>query len=1023
MNPAAYAIRNRALVNAAVILVFAVGTFALISIPRELNPAIGFNWVFIDVLYPGANPEEVESLITIPIEDEIHTIDDIDEIISRTRQGRSFIMAKFLQIPEDTFERRVDDVRARVINLDLPDGAEDPEVIDFTMYDFEPVVSVVVKGAAPERVLHDLARNLSEDLRELTGVDDVEPFGDRDRAIIVECDPHLLELHRIDIIDVERALDMANLNLPAGILKIGGEDLLVRTRSEYSGAEEIADVTLRAGSGGRRIRVRDVAAVIDGFKDQTLISRFDGAPSITLSLTKQETGNTLAIVEEVRKVVADWQNRLPDGVELELANDQSIVVGDILAVLQSNALLGIVLVILALLVVLGWRGALTAAIGIPLTFLLAISAMYWTGQSLNGSTLFGLILVLGMVVDDAIVILENAYRHLEKGKTVSQAAIDGVKQVLSPVAVSSFTTMGGFLPLVLMSGTIGKFMRIVPIVVSLVLLASLIEAFWVLPSHFVEFVREVPKRQRKKSTTGRIDAFYEATLRLFLRRRYLVVLLSLLLLVGSAWLIPLIGTDLFGGDEISAFYVFITMADGTRLEETESAMAKFEQEALALPEEELQGIITNVGIQQRLEEWFYAPHIGQLLVDLVEAKDRQRSVEQIMAELRGRVSNLPGPVKIELEKRTAAPPAGAPVELLVKGPDLDAITTATAQLKAELAAQPGVHDIRDDLELTRRELDVVVDREAASRRGLNATLIARSVRAAFGGTTATTFRDRDEELDVVVRLAESYRQRIDDIRRLRFVNPSGGVVPFNEVARLEEHHGPQTIRRFDRERSVTVKANVDLETTDMSAVTKHMFDYFEQIRTTHPGVRLLPGGQFKEFVEAFNDLSVLFAVGLLVIFMLMAGQFKSWSQPLEILAVVPLSFIGAMLGLLVTGRPFTIATLYGFVALAGVAVNDSIVLVDFINQQRAAGLDRWESIVRAGRLRLRAIVLTSVTTILGLLPMAIGLGGKSILWQPLATTIAAGLAVATVISLLMVPCMQAIIDDLRQAARSLRRHR
>ncbi len=1019
MSPAAFSIRNRALVNAAMILVVVIGAFSFINIPRELTPKVSFNWVFMFVDYPGANPEEVENLITIPIEDEMESVDDIDVITSRTRRGNSFVWLRFQQISDDDFERRLDDVRARMTDVDLPDAAEDPVIQEFSSYDFEPVVTAVVRGRAPEHVLHRLAKDLREDLRNIPGVDDVESFGDRDRALMVEVDPLKLEANRLDVTDVENALRLANLNLPAGVIKLGGEEFLLRTRSEFTAAEEIETVTLRAGRDGRRVRIGDVATVIDGFEDRTITSRFNGEPAITLSITKREDGNTIEIVEGVREVLDSWRDRLPAGVTLAISNDQSVQIGDVLAVLQSNAILGLILVVVALGIFVGWQGALVAALGIPVTFLIAIIAMHWTGQSLNGSTLFGLILVLGMVVDDAVVVLENAFRHLEKGKDRAQAVIDGVGQVVSPVVVSTLTTMGGFLPLVLMSGTTGKFMRIVPIVVSVVLLASLIESLLVLPSHFVDIVRRPPRKREGLSWWERL---YVAILNRFLSARYFVVVASLVLLVASAALIPLIGVDLFGGEEISAFNIFVTMPDGSRLERTDAVLSEFERRALELPAEELQGITVNAGLAQYDEEWLFAPHVGQIVVDLVEPSQRQRSLDSILEQVRKATDGIPGPTQVEFRKVESGPPKEAPIQLMVKGPDLDVVASAAKRIEDELATYPGVLDVRDDLDLTQRELDVVVDREAAIRRQLNSTRIASAVRAAFGGSTSTTFREEDEEIDIIVRYPEEFRNRLDNVTDMRFVNPAGEVVPFREVARLEEGRGPVTIRRHDGERQVTVKANVDQAVTDIGRVNRNVFGFFEEVRATFPGVRVEPGGQFQEFLDAFNNLAMLFGVGLLLNFMLMSGQFKNWLQPMLIMAVVPLSFIGAMVGLSITGEPFSISTLYGFVALAGVAVNDSIVLVDFINKARREGYDRRQSLIEAGRVRLRPILLTSVTTILGLLPMSLGLGGASDVWQPLATTIAAGLMVATIISLLMIPCLQAILDDLaRLTARLFKR--
>lgn len=1016
-NPARFSVVNRAFVNAVFILVIAVGVWSLLTIPRELNPRVGFNWAFITVIWPGATPEEVEDLVTIPIEDEVFTVEDVDIITSNSRSGSGFVWVRFEQISEAEFERRLDDVRARVVAVDLPDEAEDPEVESFSSYDFQPVVTVAVHGTGPERLLHDTAREVADELRSVDGVADVERFGSRDRAVVVEVDPLKLESHGLDAADVETALRLTSLNLPAGVIKLGGSEYLLRTRSRVAGAQDVAQVALRAGADGRRLLVSDVATVTEGFTDRTVAARFNGEPAITLAITKNERGNTLRIASEVRRLVAKINQRLPEGVGLAVANDESLLVDIILGVLESNALIGLVLVALMLFLFVGWRGALVAVLGIPVTFLLAVIALDWSGFSFNGNTLFGLILVLGMVVDDAIVILENGFRHLQSGKDPARAIVDGVAEVASPVAISTFTTLAGFLPLVLMTGTIGKFMRIIPITVALVLLASLIEAFWILPSHFVDIMRS---RREAEGRSSRMEGFrkrYVALLDRFLRHRYLVLAGAGAALIVSVGLIPLIGVELFAGDEFSTIQIQVTMPDGTRLEETDAVVQRFEGLAATLPEHELEAVIGNSGILQTSDEWRFGSHVGQVWVDVVEANDRDRSVAEILADLRRRAAAIPGPLTLEFRSLESGPPADAPVELLVKGDDLDELGQASEALQAALREIPGTADVRDDLELRQPQLDVVVDREAAARHGLDPTRIALAVRAAFADSQTTTFRDGDEEVDVVVRWPESRRRRAEDVEDLRFANPTGEVVPFSAVARLEERFGPLIIRRHERERAVTVMAETSGDGADMGAINAGILDRWRELRSLFPGVRVEQGGQFREFWEAFGDLARLFGIGLLLNFMLMSGQFKNWSQPLVIMSVVPLSFIGAMAGLMAARAPFSIATLYGFVALAGVAVNDSIVLLDFVNRLRREGLDRWESLRQAGRLRLRPILLTTVTTVFGLLPMALGLGGSSQTWQPLASTIVAGLAVATGMCLLVIPCLQAVVDDLGEILR------
>ena len=594
------------------------------------------------------------------------------------------------------------------------------------------------------------------------------------------------------------------------------------------------------------------------------------------------------------------------------------------------------------------------------------------------------------------------------------AVIKGTPEVAVPVLSSTLTTVAAFLPLMLMPGIVGKFMKIVPIVVCLVLAASIMEAFFILPSHIADWAKIRRREGWGQRFYLRLRRRYTRYLIKALRRRYWLVAGALVLAIGSGGLIwlGLVGVEMFAGEEMSKFTVDVWMPFGTRLEETDKAISKIERLTLALPKEEVASVVANVGILQLHDDTIVNTHVGQVMVDLVEPNDRKRTTDEIIEELRARVKPISGISRLAFAKLSGGPPTGKPVEVKVKGKYLDELREVADLVKAELRKMEGVTEVNDDFSLGKKEIKIHVDKDKAALLGLDVFQIAGTVRVAFEGSKATVFRDGDEEVDVVVRFRGDERQKLSDIEHLRIASRRGDLIPFRNVATVTIERGYSEIKRFQGDRAITVSADMDKRVTSMVEVNRKLVERFKDMGQRYPGYRLDFRGEFEEFKEAFSSLGRLFVVGVILIYLILGTQFKSWVQPLIIMFTVPFAFIGAMVGLLIGRDPFSIVTLFGIVALAGVVVNDSIVLVDFINKAREQGMAKWQTIVLGGRLRFRPIILTSVTTIFGLLPMATGLGGKSATWAPLANTIAWGLGAATFLTLFMIPALYAIMDDI-----------
>ena len=1024
MNISRISIRNPVPIHLGVLAVLVLGTVALFKIPQELFPPISLNWVFISVAYPGVSPEDIEQLVTIPIEDEVADLDHIDFISSTSSEGMGMVGVKFETIDDDEFQRVLLNLKSEVDKADLPEDAEDPVINDFNTSDFMPVVSVMVSGSLAEKEMLDWAEDLREDLLNIRDVSQAEMGGVREREIWVEADPMRLDAYKLSLAHLMTAIASHNRNIPGGTVDMGRSEFIVRTIGEFTDPKEISDVIVRSGQPGGIVRVKDVAVVKDTFEKARTTSRLNGTNAISLSISKKESASTIDVVNQISDVLEEYRSRrLPPGMDITLTNDTTVYVRDMLGILKSNALFGSLFVLLIMYILMGWRNALFAGLGIPLAFFMTIFFMYATGASLNGNAMFGLILVLGMLVDDAIIIIENCHRYLQKGYTAYQAAIAGTREVAAPVLSAVGTTIAAFLPLMLVPGIMGKFLRIIPVVVCLALIASIIESFTSLPVHIAQWSKP-PKESSGFQGINilRLKRQYFKIISYFLRRRYIafftvgaiIFLLLAVVTLSALGIVTIIPVDLFGGgEELLQFSVHVTAPEGTTLDETDRIVRQIEGEAMKLPPEEIKSVTGNAGMMITDTDWFFKSNYGQVVVDVVRESERERSVIQIMDDLRGRLHDISGVNTLELVQLQNGPPTGKPVEVKIKGENFGRLEEIAELLKGQLASMEGIFDIKDDFNPGKKELKIYVDQEKAALLGLNNYIVASAVRNAFDGGLASVFREADEEIDIIVKYAASYREDVKNIENMKIQAPGGALIPFKDIAKISVEEGYADIRRYKRERTITVSADIDQTVTSTVEANAALGKAFSDIATRYPGYSLDFSGEFEEFKEAFSNIGILFAFGILLMYLILGTQFHSFLQPVIIMFTIPLGFMGAMFGLLITGGTFTIGTMYGVVALSGVVVNDAIVLISFINDARARGVSRFRSIIEGGSKRLRPIILTSVTTIAGLLPTSLGLGGQSKMWIPFANVMIFGLGVATVMTLFIIPGLYAIIDDLK----------
>lgn len=1017
MNIAEISVKNRVPVNLLLIVMIVGGIIGARSMSREVFPVVSIDRVAISTEYPGVSPEEIEQNLTIPIEKAIKGVRGVEHIESRSHEGISMIEAKLE--PGRDLKAVAQDIRSRIERIrNFPSEAEDPVVLEI---EFEaPVVQVGVSGPVREAVLRDLADDLEDRIDLIEGVSSIAFSGYRDREIWIEVDPDRMYALGIGIGEVIRAIRERNLDLAGGSLKGARQELLLRTVGEFRDIPEVEGMVVRRNPAGRHILLRDIGEARLAFEEEKNFGRINGARSITLSVTKTVAGDSITIMKEIDELVKTMRLDLPTGVEISLTQNSAKWIESRLRTLFVNGGIGFTLVCATLFLFLSWRMALWTAVGIPASFLGALAIMPFLGLSINMVSLFAMIVVLGLVVDDAIIVTENVHRHISLGFSPVRAAILGTRQVVLPVIATAATTFAAFFPMLMMTGLLGKFMKVIPIVVTLVLFMSLIEALLILPSHLADFARPAPARKKGGKRDGdwflRMRRFYQRVLIQCLRRRYLFVLgiiVFTISLLGVAYTFQKF--VLFGGKDVPGFFAMIEMPEGTKLEETGRFTAEVERRAGELPGTDVNAVVSFIGMQldPATGRPSHGTHLAQVYVELEDFEaPKRRNGYLVLDEMREKIQGMTGYKSLRLEAIQGGPPVGPAIELKIRGDDINYLREISDEIQAYLNSLPGVKDVRDDFSWGKKEIQFRVDPARAGIYGVDSASVARVVRASFYGETASQIRWGDETIDIIVKFAEPYRSDYRYLEQIRIAGPDGELVPLKTVAEQTMIQGVSSIARKDHRRAVTVFGEVDTDVITSREVNRLIENRFGDLSQRAPGYDFVFGGEAEEQRKSVGSLLKAYLIAILVIYMILGGLFKSFLQPLVVMFAVPFGIIGVIIGHFIMGQELSLLSMIGMVALSGVVVNDSLLLVDFINRAREKGENRWRSIIDSGRIRLRPILLTTLTTVLGLLALSFQTQGQAAFLAPMAISIVWGLAFATVLTLLLVPSMFAIADDL-----------
>jgi multidrug efflux pump subunit AcrB len=1011
-----YFVKNHVLVNMITIAVLVFGVAYTMKLNREVFPSVDVGYIVITTTYPGASPKEVETVVTTPIEEEIAGVDGIDTLESESREGMSVITIKAQRDVEGAaLDQLQNDLKNEVdkAKKDFPSDVDDPQYEKFAA-SFS-VVTISISGDVPEKTLRDASERLKTKIEAIDGVDSVDRFGYRDREMWVSVDPRRLEATNLSLSDVISAIKNRNLNTPGGTIDEGRKEFLIRSIGEVEGAAEVEDVVIKSLPNGE-IKVGDIAEVTDTFKKWEVKGRIDGKPSINLMVKKKTGGDVITIVGEIKKLVAEEKKILPEGAKIDLVRDQTKSVETRQNRLLLDVTIGLFMVLLIMYLFLETGVAIWSAASIPFSFLLSLAVMYFMGITLNILSMFGLMLVLGMVVDQAIVVAENSFRYREMGLSTEDAVITGTHEVILPVAAAVTTHIASLLPIMFTAGIMGKFLKVIPEVGIICFLAAWFQAFFVLPSNLNQFVKVSIKEKKEdfRSWFTQVRNYYGRLLSYCLKRRYLIFISLIAIAVGA--MIFGFSTMEFvwmGKSTTEKFNIIVKNPVNVNLNETDRVVKRVEKLVEGLPSDEIASFVTNIGSAEESHRSEDGTYLGQIYVELTKKGYTESNPDEIINALREKTKLIPGPTSITVEKEQEGPPTGKPVSVEVKGEDFAIMEKLSMEVVDELKKTKGVKDIQANYRKGKEEIKIEMDEHKIRALGLNVATVSSEIRSAFSGGNAGVIRRGDEKIDIIVKFSDSF-QKPSYLLNLSVPNSGGERIPIKSFADIVYGEGVFKIYHSDRKRTITVTAEVIPDENTSAGINKALMKKFGTASAIYPGYFYDYTGEFKDTQESLVSMIEALWLVLGMIYMILAVLFRSFVQPIIIMMAIPFAFIGAFFGLFIMGEQLSLFAFIGIIALMGIVVSNSILLLDFINRARTSGSSPLDAVKESGMIRLRPILLTSITIVMGLFPVAFGIGGRESMIAPMAIAMFWGVLFSTLLTLFAVPCLYIIVEDIKK---------
>ena len=992
------------------------GTFAYRSLPKEGEPEISAPVAIVVTLYPGASPSEIESLVTNPIEEALSDLKDVKEMRSNSAEGVSVVVIDFEA--EADLERSLQKVREKVTDArkDLPDDAEDPEVNEVSFSDIPIMIASVVGDIDPVK-LRRLTEDVADEIELMPEVLEADVAGGLIREIQIYLDPERLSQYGLTIIDVYQAVKRSDINIPGGQVNVEGRRLLLRTLTEIKNVDDYNKVPL-IRQGDRVVFLKDVATVIDGHSEDVTYSRVNGVASASIAIKKRTGANILETTRKVREKLTDLEKRFPAGVHATITAEKAKFIKQGFDQMNNSAVFGLIIVVIVLYFAMGLRNSIITALSIPLTLMLTFVFLKIFGLSNNDMVRFSLVLCIGMIVDNAIIVVENVYHHYQLGKDRITAVIEGTAEIAMPVISATLTTMAAFLPMLLMTGVTGEYMGFLPKTVSIALCASLVVALVANPlilSMIMKRIRIEGKIARPEDDLRQLKKLYVRGVTWALNHRFWVIVIIFVCLAGAFGLLAkeVVKVEMFPDADFDYIYITVETPRGTEVKITDEISRKVEAIVDGHVPEVVQ-VVSTVGQRgQSAYEFSFGTgtisNFAEITVELKDGKEFARAPHrEIQERLRPFLQEIPG-ADIRFRALQWGPPTAAPILLKIVGPEIETLRGITDQVRETMENISGIVDIKDDFSDAAPELQVEIDRKRAAAMGISLELVATTLRGATAGLDIREFRDEldvSKKYDLKLRFSPESRTSPRMLDKVKVRSDSGDLVPLNTIASYHQGEGLNSIRHSDRRRIVRISAN----NRGRSAVeiTQELMKELKQMELP-PGYAFDYSGEFEETSESFESLGLAYIVAAILIFTLLVSQFNSIAQPFAILTALPLSIVGAMVGLAVTGNNFSIMSFVGLVGLSGIVVNDSIVLVDCVNRMRKTGLNMFDAIVAGGQQRLRPIISTTLSTVGGILTLTI----TDELWEGLGVVIIFGICFATVLTLVVVPVMYSIFEGMR----------
>ncbi|MDQ0352687.1 HAE1 family hydrophobic/amphiphilic exporter-1 [Alkalibacillus filiformis] len=993
-----------------VLAILAMGFISFRNLPVDLYPDIDLPIAVVATSYDDAAPQEVEELVTRPIEDSVSTIQGVDTIQAQSQPGSSLVIIMFSM--DTDLDQALLDVRESVDQVTgfLPSGANDPSVLRFDPQQM-PVMWVGLTGDDQSTLQNLAEEEVEPSFERQQGVGSVTIEGGETEEIQVELDEQRLSQFGLSSQEVMEAVQSANQSASLGVIDRGTQELQLRIPGEYGSIDEIGETLIQIGEGDF-LRLNDIATVEQRTLDSDERTLVNGQNAVVMSILKQTDANTVGVSDEIIGSMEDIRGNLPESVEVDVVFDTADFIREAIDSVFQNILIGAAFAVVVLLLFLkSIRATLVIGLSIPIAVITAFTLMYFTGETVNILTMGGLALGIGMMVDSSIVILEHIYTYRERGYGIKEAARRGASEIAPAVIASTTTTLVVFLPIVFVDGIASEIFTPLAITVAFALIASLAASVTLIPmlssKLLTKAVDQGGRRYWFDRFLSRVITVYQKMLRGVLKFRKTMLLGTFAVVVGSLFLLPQLGAAFIPEADQGQIEISVETPTGTNLETTEN-VADHVNEIIQQDEDIIDSNFVTIGSGGGMGFGRGGNNSADYMVQLISSSERERTTEEVMRDWDEQVQDIAG-ADITVNAMGANISGGDPIQIQLTGDDYEVLDEIADQFVDIISEVEGVHNPTTSAEEGRPEMQIQVDRDVASEYGLTYQQVMGQLQMELIGQVATQYRSGGEELDVRIMTPEDERSAIEDIENLTIQSPTGASIELSEVAELVQVEGPASLTRQNQQRTVNVTSGID--DRDLGSVTGDIENLLAGVDLPD-GYDWSMGGEAEDMAEAFEDLAVALLFSIFLVYAVMAVQFENFLHPFVIMFSLPATIVGVILGLFVTGLPFSIPAFIGIIMLAGIVVNNAIVLVDYINILRGKGKERFEAILEAGANRLRPILMTTLTTVLGMIPLSLGLGEGAEAQQPLAVVIIFGLTVSMIFTLLLIPVVYTLFDDL-----------